>query len=269
MDAVFIYKDFTVHYQKEGNSAIPVILIHGFAEDGYVWDGQLAFLKEYTQVIVPHLPGSGRSDYNPQLSSVEDYAGCLLALLQHEKIETCIMLGHSMGGYITLAFTEDHSQYLRAFGFIHSTAFADSEEKKQNRLKGIAMMEEYGSYAFTKSTTPNLFSKAYKDKFSGRIDALVNKGTGFKKEALQQYYRAMMMRPDRTLVLRNSKMPVLFVAGTEDVAVPLADVLQQVHMPKISFFHILENTGHMGMWEETEKTNDFILNFINYVNTNP
>ena len=72
------------------------------------------------------------------------------------------MLGHSMGGYITLAYVEKYSEKLKAFGFVHSTAFADSEEKKQNRKRGIEMMGEYGSYAFIKNTTPNLFTPAFK-----------------------------------------------------------------------------------------------------------
>ncbi len=75
---------------------------------------------------------------------------CIIAILKEENIKRCTILGHSMGGYITLALAENHPEILSAFGFIHSTAFADSEEKKQNRLRGIEMIENYGGYTFIK-----------------------------------------------------------------------------------------------------------------------
>jgi pimeloyl-ACP methyl ester carboxylesterase len=66
-----------------------------------------------------------------------DYADCIHALLRHENISSCIMLGHSMGGYITLAFAEKYPLLLTGLGLIHSTAFADSEEKKKNRARAL------------------------------------------------------------------------------------------------------------------------------------
>ena len=91
---------------------------------------------------------------------------------------------------------------------------------------------------------------------------LVEQGNIFSVTALQQYYTAMMNRPDRTHALRNSEVPVLFVIGKEDVAAPIGDVLQQVHLPKIAYIHILETTGHMGMWEAPDELNNFMLEFI-------
>lgn len=248
-------------YSVQGQG-VPVLFVHGFAEDSHVWDEQVAFLQPHCQLIVPDVPGSGESEYNVQLNTIEDYADCLYALLLEERIEGCIMLGHSMGGYITLALAETHADKLAAFGFVHSTSFADSEEKKQNRLKGIKMIEEYGSYAFIKNTTPNLFSVGYKERFADKVDALIKNGANFKKEALKQYYNAMMNRPDRSGVLRNSKPAVLFIAGTDDVAAPLNDVLQQVYLPATAYIHILQNTGHMGVWEATEAVNTYVLQFI-------
>jgi len=261
MQKTFYYSGAEVSYNVTGTGTT-VLLVHGFAEDADVWHYQADFLQQYCRLIIPHLPGSGLSAYNETLNSIDDYAGCLHAILQQEGVARCMMLGHSMGGYITLAFAEKHAESLIAFGFIHSTAFADSDEKKQNRLKGIQIIEQYGGYTFIKSTTPNLFSAGFKQRSVDKIEALVQKGVNFKKEALQQYYRAMMERPDRSAVLRNSKAPVLFIAGTEDVAVPLNDVLKQVYLPATAYIHILQNIGHMGMWEATEAVNKHVLQFI-------
>jgi pimeloyl-ACP methyl ester carboxylesterase len=274
MQKTFTYQNASISYSIEGKGK-PVVLLHGFGEDSRIWDQQVAFLKEHCLLIVPDLPGSGRSDLlklkvepDPASSiqhpvSIDDYADCIHSLLLHEGVSSCIMLGHSMGGYITLAFAEKYQSLLQGFGLVHSTAYADSEEKKQNREKGIALMEQYGAHSFLKTTTPNLFSKKFKEIHPEKVNELIESGKQFSKEALQQYYRAMMLRPDRIKALLSNRLPVLFVIGTEDVAAPLEDVIKQVSLPDISYIYVLQDTGHMGMWEAPEKLNQQLLFFIN------
>ena len=168
-----------------------------------------------------------------------------------------------MGGYITLAFAEKYPLQLSGFGLVHSTAFADSSEKKQNRLKGIEFIEQYGGFAFLKAGIPNLFGAAFKANHPEKVARLISASAQFSKAALQQYYRIMMLRPDRTAVLKSNPLPVLFVMGTEDSAAPMNDVLQQVHLPNKSYIHVLTGVGHMGMWEDADTLNRFLLDFIN------
>lgn len=196
---------------------------------------------------------------------MEDYADGLYALLQHEKVSSCVLLGHSMGGYISLAFAHKYPAMLEGFGLIHSTALADNEEKKEVRSKGITFIQQYGPAAFLKTSIPNLFAESSKTRFPEAINRLVEEGRYFSPEALIMYYKAMMQRPDTTEVLRKSKVPVLFVAGTEDKAVPLQDVLRQVHLPPVSFFHVFEKTGHMSMIENTGALNGAITEFLSEV----
>ena len=261
----FIYQTKRTSYRKEG-TGFPVVLIHGFAEDGDVWKHQLLVLQEKFTVIVPDLPGSGASEImakpNDEAVTIADYADCLFALLQYENINECAVFGHSMGGYITLALVEKHPHLIKGFGFVHSTAFADSDEKKGMRAKGINTIEQYGSYAFIKSTTPNLFSYHFKQQHADEINALIEKGADFAPAALQQYYKAMMLREDKTCVLKNSKVPVLFIMGKEDKVAPIDDVLQQAHLPLISYIYILERSAHMGMWEQKEEVNKGLLDFM-------
>ena len=170
-----------------------------------------------------------------------------------------------MGGYISLAFAEMFPQKLKAFGLVHSTAFADSAEKKTGRQQGIEMINEYGAFAFLKNTIPNLFSKKFKETNADEVEQLIEKGKSFSEEALTQYYTAMMNRPDRTAVLKEAKVPVLFIIGEEDIAAPLDDLLQQVHLPDISDIHILQGVGHMGMMEVPELVNKHLLSFIDSI----
>ena len=267
MHKKFQHINALVSYTLTGIKEPVIVLVHGFGEDATVWNEQVGFLKENHRLLIPDLPGSGNSFFkNAEVaSSIDDFAEMIVALLIHEKISHCIMLGHSMGGYITLAFAAKYPDMLEGFGLIHSTAFADSDEKKQNRLKGITMMQEYGGYAFLKTTTPNLFSEAYKKNNASGVAALIEKGKDFLTAALQQYYQAMMERPDRTDVLECSKVPVLFIIGTEDVAAPMNDMLKQTHLPGISFIHILNETGHMGMWEKPLEVNEAVDSFVRYI----
>ena len=175
------------------------------------------------------------------------------------------MLGHSMGGYIAIAFAEKYPQLLHGFGFVHSTAYADSEEKKIIRKKAIETIAQYGAAAFVRSTTPNTFAAAYKAAHADEIEALIEKGKQFTTETLQQYYAAMMNRTDRRDVLIKSTVPVLFIMGMEDAAVPLADALKQCYLPSEAHIYILAQTGHMGMWEATDKVNKAILHFMNCI----
>lgn len=261
----------TIHYKLVGKGT-PVLLLHGFGEDSSIWNEQIKALQNNCLLIVPDLPGTGASEWNnvnskgsmanPSLFTIDQLSESVYALLQNEHISQCYLLGHSMGGYITLAYAKKYSTTLKGFGLIHSTAFADSEEKKKNRLRGIEMMEKYGGYAFLKTTLPNLFGEKFKKTDPEIIDTLIKKAASFSTPSLQAYYYAMMQRPDQTELLRGNSLPVLFVLGTEDVAAPLNDVLQQTHLPLKSYIHILEATGHMGMLESTDRINKIIHEFI-------
>jgi len=261
MEKTILYRGEKLIYRDFGNGK-PVLLIHGFGEDGCIFDAQSAFLKDYCRVIIPDLPGSGLSAFNGELSTISDFAEVIKCIVEKEQIASCIMLGHSMGGYITLSFAEKYPALLSGFGFIHSTAFADSEEKKENRLRSISLIETYGAYSFLKNSLPNLFSAAFKEAFPGKIVSLTEKGKLFSNQALQQYSLAMRNREDKTIVLKNASVPVLFICGDQDVAAPLNDLKQQFSLPDCSYIHILENVGHMGMWEAPEQLNNFLLEFI-------
>ena len=159
-----------------------------------------------------------------------------------------------------LAFAEKYPGHLHSLGLFHSGAYADDEEKKEARKKAIKFIEQNGSEAFLKTSIPGLFADAEKSK--NYIDDLIEKGKAFLPEALIQYYNAMIERPDRTAVLRSFPRPVLFIIGSSDKAIPPAHSLQQSHLPAISYIHVLRNSAHMGMWEETLKANEILAQFL-------
>lgn len=262
---IFTHPTVQLAYATIGKGT-PVILLHGFGEDNTIWNNQINFLQQHCKLIIPNLPGTGQSKHTDTTRplSIESMADNIKILLDQERIETCILLGHSMGGYITLAFAEMYPSYLNGFGLIHSTAYADSEEKKKNRARAIEMIDEYGGYSFLKNTIPNLFGNSFKYTSIEIIDQLIERSKAFNNKALQDYYIAMINRTDKTKVLVNATLPILFIAGTEDAAAPIGDTTQQSKLSENIEFHVLEGVGHMGMLEASDKVNQIMLNFIQH-----
>ena len=259
------YQSSPIFYRVTGTGKT-VVLIHGFGEDGEIWNEQVDHLKDHFRVIIPDIPGSGKGAVDSwQLTdSIEGYAEIIKAILGEEKIKACTMIGHSMGGYITLAFAEKYPALLNAFGLVHSTAFADSEEKKLARLKSIEFIKANGAYEFLKTSIPGLFWRQDGSNSSDAyIKALTEKGKNFSPQALAQYYRAMINRPDRTAVLKDFNGPILFIIGEHDMAVPFQQSLQQCYLPVRSHINILRSSAHMGMLEEAGRVNQILIDFVN------
>jgi pimeloyl-ACP methyl ester carboxylesterase len=261
------YQSSTIFYRTIGKGK-PVILIHGFAEDGDVWKNQVEFLKEHFYLIIPDLPGSGRSELINDMS-MEGMAEVIKEILNFELQKfplqgaEGVLVRHSMGGYISLAFAEKYPGLLTSFALVHSSAFADNEEKKANRSKSIEFVKRNGAYEFLKATIVSLFTESWASNNREIVESQVEKSRAFADEVIVQYYRAMIARPDRTDVLKTFGKPILFIIGEHDLAVPFQQSLQQCYLPEQPHIHILRNSAHMGMLEEPEKLNQALLHFIN------
>ena len=243
------------------------MLLHGFGETGEVWNKQVEFLKDDFKLIVPDLPGTGESELISDMS-MDGMSEVIKAIFDgetetgHESKRDTVLIGHSMGGYITLAYVKKHNESLRGFGLFHSSAFTDNEEKKDVRKKGIEFIRKHGAFEFLKTSTPNLFSPISKTEKSELIDQFIRELHNFSGDALVSYYEAMMQRADTTHLLKATRLPVLFVIGKYDTAVPMQDILKQAHLPEKSYIHILHQSGHMGMLEEPDTSNNILKKFL-------
>lgn len=256
------FQDKTIHYTIAGNGPA-LVLLHGFGENGKVFSNQLEFLKNDYQVIIPDLPGSGQSEKLDGEVKLEDFADIIFAIMAKETpVEKFNLFGHSMGGYITMAFVEKYAERLQTFGLIHSSAFADTPEKVETRKKAIEFIKNNGGNTFLKTIIPDLFSEESKISNPEYIDELLELTAEITDETLIQYYQAMIKRPDRSVYLKQGTLPVLFIIGEYDNVIPLPVSLKQCHLPPISSVHILEHSGHLGMWEEADKTNFSLKNFL-------
>ncbi|MBX2939646.1 MAG: alpha/beta hydrolase [Ferruginibacter sp.] len=255
----FMHGETKIVYTLRG-AGKPVVLLHGFGEDDTIWDDVAKTLSAHCLCIIPKIPGSGGTNCLPGHPSIHDFAEVIHQLLRYENIASCTFIGHSMGGYIALAFAQKYPEMLRALCLFHSSAYADDAMKVETRQKAIQLIREKGSMVFLKTAIPGLFHDTEKHK--NDIESLLEKATQFTPEALIQYYEAMINRTDTTAVLEKILVPVYFILGEHDKAVPFKHGLQQSHLPKHAHLTILRQTGHMGMIEEPEKSTRTLLECI-------
>ena len=254
------YYNHKIAYDIKG-TVTPLVFLHGFGENRQMWKDFTPSFEDY-QVVTIDFPGSGESD--EMESSIARMAKIVNAVLQDIGIEQCIMIGHSMGGYVTLAFAKLYPTKLLGYSLFHTQPNADSAEKKEGRDKAIDFLAKYGVRPYFKGLIPKLFAVDFLKDNMSLIDELVEGGSQMTVKSVQHQLRAMRNRPDNQEVLIQSRAPVCFIIGNKDIAIPAENSLNQTFLPKIADIHILPEVGHMGMFESPAKTISILQNFIQY-----
>lgn len=249
-------------YRKEGQGAA-IVLIHGFPENGGLWKQVWPILSTKFTVIVPDLPGTGDSELLAE-TTMESMAACISEILKHEDISKAVVVGHSMGGYVALAFAERFGDMVAGLSLVHSIASADNEEKKETRRKSIALIRKGGKEPFIKQMIPNLFSSAFKEAHGSVMEEQVKRGMELEADSMIAFYEAMIARPDRTDILKNATFPVQFVLGEDDTLIPSNVGLEQSRLSSRNFVSLHSNTGHMSMMETPERLSKDLMDFVDY-----
>ncbi|MEQ8809963.1 MAG: alpha/beta hydrolase [Imperialibacter sp.] len=230
----------------------PVLLLHGFCEDHTIWENMLSAFPGRTIYLVD-LPGFGKSNVElPNPLSIDWVAEVIYRqVIDPEQIEP-IVVGHSLGGYVALAMAEKYGNSLKGLCLFHSTVFADSPEKKATRNKVIDYVSKSGVESFTTEFVPGLFHSLFRRKNPDIVQQVVDLAGRTRLDTLTAYTAAMRDRPERSEVLKMFGQPKLIIAGEKDGAVPLEQSLLMKEMVGSDQFVLLEETAHMGMYEQTE-----------------
>jgi pimeloyl-ACP methyl ester carboxylesterase len=223
-----------------------LVLLHGHGVDDAIWDNIDALINDYYTVVRPNI------SLFTFCQTVEEYADELHRFLTNAVIEKCTLIGHSMGGYIALAFAEKYPEMLEGFGLFHSTAYPDDESKKHQRNQTIDMLRNYGTEMFVKNTAANLYGDRFKELHPDKIKEHIERYGKLPAEALIAGINAMRERPDRTAVLAAMPFPVLFIIGMQDKLIPFESCISLSEYPKQSYPFILAEAGHMGMVERPD-----------------
>src|SRR5450631_111183 len=178
MQKSLLFRGEPMVYEIRGQG-LPVILLHGFMEDRRIWDSVLPGIENKYRWILPDLPGSGGSAFNASLQELKDFAELIPAILEQEGINEFVLIGHSMGGYISLAFAEKYPDKIRALGLFHSSSYADSNEKKESRAKSIRFIQNHDPALFVEQSIPGLFSESFKSEHPEEIRKLTDRYANF------------------------------------------------------------------------------------------
>jgi pimeloyl-ACP methyl ester carboxylesterase len=254
-------KNLTLAYLDKGNGK-PIVLLHGFCGSSLYWEKVIPELSKNYRVIAPDLPGHGESTIlNENYMIEEDIADIVKNLLDELNIQKVTMFGHSLGGYITLAFAEKYGERLNGFSIIHSTAFPDSEEAKQGRVANVEKVKEEGIHSLINGLVPKLFSPDNLEE--NYVDSAKRIGYATSPQGAISTLIAMKDRPDRNSVLESIQLPVLLIAGEKDQIIPSEKTFS---VSKSNIKHtLIKNSGHMSMYENPKELISAINEYLSNI----
>src|SRR5690606_1704452 len=248
-----------LHYEIIGNGK-PVVLLHGYLENLKMWKKIADELSGKYRLIMVDLPGHGQSKSYGKIHTMEFMAEKLNEVLTEIGLEEAVFIGHSMGGYVALAFTEIFPEKVKALLLQNSTTLPDSDEKKEQRLKAVEAAHK-NLDTLIKMSIPSLFAEQNLIKMKEEIETakILARETGVT--GVEAALRGMRERPDRTNLLDIFKGEIGIIIGKYDKAVN-PDELKKILPDKPNISKIVLETGHMSHLEDIRGTMDFIEDFL-------
>jgi len=239
-------RDIQLAYERRG-AGTPLVLLHGYPLDHHLWDEVVPLLEDTFDVIVPDLRGFGESTITNSSPKIEDYAEDIAGMLDYLGIQKAAIVGHSMGGYVALAFARLYPEHVSGLGLVSSQVLPDPPDRKEGRYKSAADVEENGIESVVATMTPKFTSD---EKLQGFARPMMERQP---PAAYVGALKAMAERPDSTPLLSKLEVPVVIIHGNADALIPferareVKAALPQAHLVEIS------GVGHMPMMEEKEK----------------
>ena len=244
-------------FAKECGSGTPILFLHGFPMHHQIWDDfVLPFLDSF-HVITPDLPGFGKSPILKTPFSIEDVAEHVLRFMDEKGLKDSMIVGHSLGGYVALAMIEKRPEMFSSLCLFHSTAIADSPEKKDSRNKVVEFVEKNGPVAFT----TNFIAPLFADNDNAGIERVRRISSQSSADAVIGYTMAMRDRPDRINALQEFNKPTLFMGGDRDPGIAVESIYEQASLCGNAEVSILDHVAHMGMYEKPDEAAAKLLAF--------
>jgi pimeloyl-ACP methyl ester carboxylesterase len=243
-----------LQYSDLGRGKI-IVLLHGFLETREIWNDFSLSLSLHFRVIAFDLPGFGQSAPLQAPFTIDQVATSVLQTLANITSEKVCLVGHSLGGYVSLAMVQLQPERFHSFAFFRPPSSADTPKKKEARTKTIDFVERNGATAFTSHFVPPLFA----NQNHPAIPAVTAIAKRTSQQTIVNYLAAMRDRPDRTIVLQQFTGTILFFAGQADTVIPVDAMKKQSEMAKNALFKSCEGVGHMGMYEAASESMEAIF----------
>ena len=245
-------KKFTLFYEDSGGKGVPVVLLHGYPLDHSIWNSIIPLLKS-TRIIAPDLRGMGHSPVLTGTATMRDMAEDIAYLLDSLQIEQAVIVGHSMGGYVALAFAHAFPHRLLGLGLVATQARPDSTEGRQARLKSAEEVSRKGVKVVAEAMLPKL---TVREDVSSAISDIILRTHPM---GIMSVLRGMAEREDAQEWLSEITVPTVVVAGSQDLLMPLDRSKEMVRLLNRAWLVEIPNAGHMPMMEEPQAVADAIL----------
>lgn len=252
------FKNTKISYKTEGKGKTNVVLLHGFLESLDIWKAYSKELAKLHTVISIDLLGHGNSACLAYVHTMEEMAEAVNEVLRFLDIRKAIFVGHSLGGYVSLAFAELYPNKIKGLCMFNSTAAADAEGKKLDRLRAIELVKS-NHELFVKMSIPNLFSNP--KKYMKAIERTLKFALKTPRQGIIAALNGMMQRQNREVILKFSFYPVFYVIGKFDTVVPFEIAIQQCALAKNHSYYLSETGSHMCFYEDAEALVQ-LMNFI-------
>lgn len=243
----------TLRYRITG-SGPAVVLLHGYLENLTIWDELTVELETDYTILTVDLPGHGKSICKEEVIGMDFMADCVSAVMRSVSINKVHLIGHSMGGYASLAFAERYPNWLTGLCLFHSTPNADSHEKLAARMADIKLVRDGKKEQIVQTSIPRLFANQNHHRLSGEIEHMKSIARNTSDAGIIGALNGMAQRPDRNHVIEQALFPVTMIFGKYDnlISMEVAQALEERHKKAKTIY--LENSGHMGFMEEPERT---------------
>jgi pimeloyl-ACP methyl ester carboxylesterase len=253
----------SINYKVQGEGEKVLFLLHGYLESLEIWNDFADKLAEDYTVISMDIPGHGNSDVLKNEHDMDLLANAVKHVLDEEQVNSCTMVGHSLGGYVTLAFLANYPGNIEAFSLFHSHPFADSDQVKENRKREISLVEQGKKKVIINTNIPKAFANDNLEKFKNEVEWARQVAINTPGEGIIANLKAMMNRPDRSDLVKNTDKPFLLIAGLKDNYINYEQVIPKIVLPEKGVLVTFENSGHIGFIEEKENALHVMKNFIN------
>ncbi|WPO79815.1 alpha/beta hydrolase [Flavobacterium sp. KACC 22761] len=253
-----LYKNTKISYSDTGTGNT-IVLLHGFLENKKMWKEYVDLFSKNNRVITIDLLGHGETECLGYVHEMQDNANVVNEVLEHLQIEKAILLGHSMGGYVGLAFAELFPNKIKKLVLLNSTSKEDSAEKKLNRTRAIkAVKQNY--IGFVSLAIANLFSENNRIRLANEIEKVKEEALKTPLQGIIASLEGMKIRKDRESLLHENRFPVLLILGKKDPVLNYEDSLSQIEDTTVELVSFED--GHMSHIENKEELKKILSDFF-------
>ncbi|MCX6253169.1 MAG: alpha/beta hydrolase [Bacteroidia bacterium] len=257
----FLFRGGRIHYSDSGNGTA-IVLLHGYLESSEIWNGFEDKLASKFRVISMDLPGHGRSDVYGETHTMEFMATTVKELLDKLVINKACLIGHSLGGYVTLAFLELFPDHLSGYCLFHSQPFSDPPAALEKRKREIEIVKMGKKNLMYPDNVTMMFASSNLEKFSEALKKSKDIASQIPGEGIIAVLNGMMIRPSRLSAMELGRVPCLWILGSMDNYIPCDFIRSKVNLPSNARVVVLKNSGHLGFIEEDDKSVEVITAFV-------